>query len=568
MHILVGTEGGQLKSIPYGAGTSTAIARQQSLVPIQPGARSAAEFAAKAANSQVTTYGNLDKAAGITHLASVHMCGRDLVLIARKNGTVDVWDHALTGNPELTPLLVSVAVYEESEMEGKTKDEMEKMKEVVGLEALSDDTFYAVTRTGTLSAFTLSLYVATSEDETDTMDVVSTTRISLGGANLDRVRSCPGHPHLLALGGKDRDLSILDLNLALDKAAPKKGDVRFNGLGVEPTKWNGELNPTFVWFAKNLPNDMLDLAIPIWITDLRFVNAEGSKLATCTMYHEVKFYNTATNRRPLAVVYTGDYPLRSLSTIPSRPTEVLASDAKGAIHHISLTKAVTEFAKIKQTKTNPDNPRNRNWNVRQGKPVVTRQALIGGFAGAQGAVRHVVTDGKMVIGVGLDRFVRFWDLESHQPRVKFFAKQRLEACAVWTAGLVAPDAISGAAAPVGKAVGGGDEDEDEDAVADPYAGMMGDDEVGDEVWDELEALAAKQAQEDVNVDGKEEQEGEETAIKKGKSGKRKASDNDDELANESGNGELLAEGKPSEPSSSGGKKRRKRSKSKSSATSS
>ncbi|KAI9183084.1 Ribosome biogenesis protein nsa1 (NOP7-associated protein 1) [Blastocladiella emersonii ATCC 22665] len=469
MLILVGTEGGQLKSIPYAAGVSSGITAQQSLIAIQPGARAAAEAAATAANSQVVAFGTIDKATRVVLMANVQLCGRELVLVARANGIVDVWDHALTGSQELNPVLASIPVF--SVPDGVKGDAAKEFTEMIGLDVLNDETIMAVNRRGTLAAVRVKHVPAETADETDIVEVVDAPRTVELGAKLCRVRTCgPTHPHLLALGGEERDLHLMDLNRPLAEAVTKKGEVKFAGLGDAPTAWNGELNPTPVWFAKNVPNDMLDLPISVWITDLQFMNPRGTTVAVCTMHHEVKVYHAHQQRRPAGVMVAGESPLRSLARIPDRETEVVVADAKGAILHVSLTQAQTHLAKQKQHKSDPAHPRNRGAMARQGKVRPTAAAILGRFPGPQGAIRQVLCDGVSVIAVGLDRFVRFWDLATRQPRVKFFAKQRLEALCVWRSPLVNADGTPAAPAP----------------VPEP-------EEVGEEVWDQLEALEAKQA---------------------------------------------------------------------------
>ncbi|KAI9217701.1 hypothetical protein BC828DRAFT_390487 [Blastocladiella britannica] len=521
MHVIVGTEGGQIKSVPYGAGTSSTVALQQALVPIQPGARAAAEAAAKAANSQVTTFGVPDKSSTITLMTSARLHGREVVLFARKNGVVEVWDHAATGNPDLNPLLVSVPVFTRP-TEGKS-DFRENSVLIVGVGALDESTIFAVNRLGSLHAVKLAFHPAQDETETDVMEVESTTEITLGLSPLDRVRACtPTHPHLLALGGQNRDLVLVDLNKPATEAAPKgkQSESKYAGLGREPTAWNGELNPTPVWYARNLAHDMLDMAVPVWITDLCFTNPEGSTVVTCTMYHDVKLYHTQTQRRPLAVVYCGEHPMRSITPVPGRPTEVVVADARGAVTHLSMTRAAIEYARAEASKDDPGNPRTRRPAARQGKSTVTAAAVLGGFQGAQGAVRSIACDGKSVVAVGLDRFVRFWDLKTHQARVRFFVKQRCESLALWQSPIGPSSSTATAAgAVVGEAVG------DDDVEEVDHFLLAGHDETeelgldaGRDVWKDLEELAERQETETLI----EEEEPVASAPPKSKATKRKA----------------------------------------------
>ena len=45
-----------------------------------------------------------------------------------------------------------------------------------------------------------------------------------------------------------------------------------------------------VWRAKNVKNDFLDMRVPVWITDLQFLNDDDvSKLVTGTRHYQVEY---------------------------------------------------------------------------------------------------------------------------------------------------------------------------------------------------------------------------------------------------------------------------------------
>ena len=54
------------------------------------------------------------------------------------------------------------------------------------------------------------------------------------------------------------------------------------------------------WVARNVPNDDLDLMVPIWDKDLAWLSkVNAHALATCTAYCEVREYDTRGQRRPV-----------------------------------------------------------------------------------------------------------------------------------------------------------------------------------------------------------------------------------------------------------------------------
>ena len=56
------------------------------------------------------------------------------------------------------------------------------------------------------------------------------------------------------------------------------------------------------WQAKNLPNDHLDLQIPIYDTDLVFMSSVGPDcLVACTAYGEIREYDTRIRKPAISV---------------------------------------------------------------------------------------------------------------------------------------------------------------------------------------------------------------------------------------------------------------------------
>ena len=52
--------------------------------------------------------------------------------------------------------------------------------------------------------------------------------------------------------------------------------------------------------AKNLPNDELDLMIPMWDTDVEWLSKTNNySLVTCTAYCDIREYDTRGPRKPV-----------------------------------------------------------------------------------------------------------------------------------------------------------------------------------------------------------------------------------------------------------------------------
>lgn len=90
------------------------------------------------------------------------------------------------------------------------------------------------------------------------------------GDNLSVIRQCPVERKLIASGGKDRQNNLKIWDLSTQKK---------------------------VFTSKNVPNDTLELEVPVWDTDLSFM--DKSTLATCSRHGYIRYYDTRAQRRPV-----------------------------------------------------------------------------------------------------------------------------------------------------------------------------------------------------------------------------------------------------------------------------
>jgi ribosome biogenesis protein NSA1 len=92
------------------------------------------------------------------------------------------------------------------------------------------------------------------------------------GDNLSKMRSCKQNKNIVAVGGKERknNLKIFDLESKKE-----------------------------IFSCKNVPHDTLQLEVPVWESDLCFVNDNEFCLSTCSRYGYVRFYDRRQQRRPV-----------------------------------------------------------------------------------------------------------------------------------------------------------------------------------------------------------------------------------------------------------------------------
>ena len=72
--------------------------------------------------------------------------------------------------------------------------------------------------------------------------------------------------------------------------------------------------PPFSSFLQ-VRNDFLDLHVPVWVTDIGFLPNQGSqsKITVGTGYHQVRLYDTKTQRRPVLSVDFAESPISALA---------------------------------------------------------------------------------------------------------------------------------------------------------------------------------------------------------------------------------------------------------------
>lgn len=171
------------------------------------------------------------------------------------------------------------------------------------------------------------------------------------GDSIARMRQCSVDRKLIATGGKERQ----------------------NNLKV----WNLETSEC-VFKTKNVPNDFLQLEVPIWDSDVGFVDANC--LATCSRHGYVRLYDMRKQRRPVAI-YTNDKEQIGYTCLAVHGNVLFCGSTLGVA---------------------------RAFDIRQMKQILHT------FKGFSGSISDAVVDesGKYLCTASLDRFVRVHDAES------------------------------------------------------------------------------------------------------------------------------------------------------------
>ncbi|XP_061401612.1 WD repeat-containing protein 74, partial [Musca vetustissima] len=122
------------------------------------------------------------------------------------------------------------------------------------------------------------------------------------GDDMSRLRQCPSDRNIVAVGGKGRQ----------------------NNLKVFDMSAEGKQ----LFASKNLPNDYLQLEVPVWDCDVGFFDSPHT-LATCSRYGYVRVYDTRKQRRPVQCYATEDQ--MSFTTLAANGNYIYTGTTMGAL---------------------------------------------------------------------------------------------------------------------------------------------------------------------------------------------------------------------------------------------
>lgn len=166
------------------------------------------------------------------------------------------------------------------------------------------------------------------------------------------MRQCPKNRNLIAVGGKDRknNLKVYDME------AQKE-----------------------IFTSKNVPLDNLQLEVPVWDSDMAFVNDSENCLATCSRHGYIRFYDYRQQRRPIHNYSDNrDQAFNSMAT-------------HGGIVYVGTNTGSLYAFDLKSLKV----------------PLHTYKGAVGGIS----SISTVDETGKFLAASSLDRYVRVYDAE-------------------------------------------------------------------------------------------------------------------------------------------------------------
>uniref|UniRef100_A0A6A7FXF9 WD repeat-containing protein 74-like n=1 Tax=Hirondellea gigas TaxID=1518452 RepID=A0A6A7FXF9_9CRUS len=185
---------------------------------------------------------------------------------------------------------------------------------------------------------------------------------------LKTIKGHPGHATQFATGGCENNLKI----------------------------WDIERPNRAIFMAKNVPNDMLDLRVPVLVSDLSFMH-DNRTVAVVSRNKFVRLYDPRAKRRAVINVKYEDSPLTSICILPDRPGQVAIGTAHGRVTLFDL-----------------------RMKIKYRNPVV--------YKGINGGIKDLAAaspDPPFVYSVSLDRYLRVHNIDTKKTVHKEYLKSRL-----------------------------------------------------------------------------------------------------------------------------------------------
>ncbi|KAL3984808.1 WD domain G-beta repeat family protein [Acanthocheilonema viteae] len=163
----------------------------------------------------------------------------------------------------------------------------------------------------------------------------------------------------------------------------------------------GKENPLKIWdiekgekifTAKNVRPDELQLRVPIWVNDIRFI-PKSQNIVTITGKHQIRLYDPRTQRRPIKEMKWAEEPLTAMSLCRNE-MQIVAGNTRGDIGLFDLRNKMHMVCKYKGC-----------------------TGCISGIDAHQSA--------EYIASCSLDRFVRLHELNSKKLVKKIYCKARL-----------------------------------------------------------------------------------------------------------------------------------------------
>ncbi|KAK7205560.1 hypothetical protein BZA70DRAFT_278397 [Myxozyma melibiosi] len=385
MRVFVAAEdSGSLKDISFSFGTNTSV----------KGSRA----------PNITTFASEGRSAFVQRMTLVKLSdGKQGICVARKGGIVQLYD--------IDPPYALLNEWKGQTLHGDS---------FVGLEHVN----------GILSS-------VTSSGKLVMRDLQSAATAALEyyafiGDPVNAYRVHPNRPNIIAYAGKERELEISQItNVQTAEDAGDSSSSSSSKWCVAPPQYGPynahELALHKLWRAKNVKNDELELRVPVWISDIRFLDCDRAvdaqslndfRVAVTTRFGHIRLYETSKSRRPLVNVEVGEHPLVALAPT-AKENEVVFCDT----HAVTAKFDVTTGRK------------NSHFSGSTGSTLCLDTLLPSKIKEEEeeegdGAAPSTSADVGLLATGGLDRYLHVYNLETRQLVGKVYVGTKLSAISI------------------------------------------------------------------------------------------------------------------------------------------
>lgn len=222
-----------------------------------------------------------------------------------------------------------------------------------------------------------------------------------GNKEIEDFVSNPNEVGVFAYGGKEIDLKIIRL-FSIDKKISKKTFENKEFLKIEK-----------ILDCKNVPNDHLDMRVPVWISKIKFFeeeDSEGYKLITATRYGQLRLYDTSKSESPLNDFKINEKPLITLNFANEDQNEIIVTDTHKLVAKYTLSKIDPHGFKISSASAG---------TIIRPTPKLLGKYSEGGNTGATFGADFAYEEGLVAVG-GLDRYLRVFEIETRKIVAKVY----------------------------------------------------------------------------------------------------------------------------------------------------
>ncbi|EGV62648.1 hypothetical protein CANTEDRAFT_115213 [Yamadazyma tenuis ATCC 10573] len=186
----------------------------------------------------------------------------------------------------------------------------------------------------------------------------------------------------------------------------EENDIKLVSLFEKPNKkfMSTKFEPKIVFTAENVPNDFLDLRVPISVKHIKFL--EENKFISVTKYGQLRIYDTTIKNQPIHDFKIGPKPIIQVAI--SEDNAIL-SDTTSLIGKYSLTKIDSNATRINSASAG---------ELRRPSVKLLGKFNEGTNTGATHAIYNF--ENKYVATGGLDRYLRVFDIKTRKLVAKVY----------------------------------------------------------------------------------------------------------------------------------------------------